>query len=80
MLINVNRMYNAGKLDKDKFLESLKKVADYLEESYTCLKDEPEGTKEAATAKLAKKALAQTKDIILFSDFLWSHELYNWGL
>ncbi len=33
-------------------------------------KDEPEGTKEAATAKLAKKALAQTKEIILFSDFL----------
>jgi hypothetical protein len=51
-------------------LETLKKISEYLEESFACLKDEPEGTKESTTAKLAKKALAQTKEIILFSDFI----------
>ena len=57
-------------IPKEQFLETLKKIAEYLSESLLCLKDEPEGTKEAATAKLAKKALSQTKEIILFSDFI----------
>jgi hypothetical protein len=70
VLITVNRLYSGGKLTKEEFLDTLKKIADYLDKSFACLKDEPEGTKEAATAALAKKALAQTKEIILFSDFL----------
>ncbi len=69
--MTVNKLYSTGQMEKAKFLESLKMIAGYLDESWNCLKDEPEGTKEAATAKLAKKALAQTKEIILFSDFLW---------
>jgi len=44
--------------------------SDYLNESLRCLEVEPEGTKESSIAKLAKKALSQTKEIILFSDFL----------
>ena len=69
-MFHLTRLYSSGQISKENFLETLKKISEYLDESFACLKDEPEGTKESTTAKLAKKALTQTKEIILFSDFI----------
>lgn len=70
LLIKVNQVFSTGQLAKEEFLTTLKLIESYLDESFKCLKTEPEGTKESSIAKLAQKALVQTREIILFSDFL----------
>ena len=70
LLITVNKAFESGSISKDNFLDELKRITAYLEESIKCLTPEAEGTKEAYQAKLAAKSLSGIKEIIFFSEFL----------
>ena len=71
-----NSFSKTGAISKEEFLNTLKKISCQLEESIKCLQPEAEGTKEAYQAKLANKALKGIKELIFFSDFLWSFLLF----
>ena len=43
-----------------------------------CLSEEEDGSKEANQAKLASKSLAEIKEIIFFSDYLWVEIDHCW--
>ena len=55
---------------KEVFLQELKECQEILKESMTCLQYQAENTKEGFTYKMARKALSDIGDLVLFIDFI----------
>ena len=52
------------------FVFQVEHICELLRECLRCLECEPEGTKEADVAALARDDLAKLGDLILFAEFL----------
>ena len=55
---------------KEEFLQELKNCQEILKECMPCLQYQAENTKEGFTYKMARKALSDIGDLVLFIDFI----------
>ena len=70
LMVRANLKFNRGEMKKEDFLKEVEVVKELLEEAVEILRVEPEGSKEHAQSVVAKRALANVKEIILFSSFI----------